>query len=174
MAHELRRRLLALLKLDGPSTVGLLAARTGEAVGNVSHHLRVLAAAGLIEEVPELARDRRERWWRRTAMTLQWSSSDFADDAAAEVVARAAESINLNYQTSLVRHWARASDEEKALWPDGPFSIDTWLRVTDDELAQLSAEMLAVIRRWADRPLPDDGEERGTAFVFARAVPGTP
>jgi DNA-binding transcriptional ArsR family regulator len=66
MTHPLRRRLLSLLKLDGPSTASVLAQRTGQAVGNISHHLHALAAADLIEEVPELARDRRERWWRRT------------------------------------------------------------------------------------------------------------
>jgi DNA-binding transcriptional ArsR family regulator len=60
MAHPLRRRLLSLLKLDGPSTASVLAQRTGQAVGNISHHLHTLAAADLIEEAPELARDRRE------------------------------------------------------------------------------------------------------------------
>jgi DNA-binding transcriptional ArsR family regulator len=174
LAHELRRRLLTLLKLDGPSTVSLLAARTGQAAGNISHHLRVLAAAGLIEEVPELARDRRERWWRRVASTLQWSASDFADEAAGEVVTRAAESINLDYQSSLVREWAGASEDERARWPKGPFSVDTWLRMTDEELAEFGAEMIALIRRWADRDVPDDGRERGTLFAFARAVPGEP
>jgi DNA polymerase-1 len=79
----LRRRLLSLLKVEGPASVGMLADRTGQAVGNVSHHLRVLAQAGLIEEAPELARDRRERWWRRTANRLTWSSADFDGDQSA-------------------------------------------------------------------------------------------
>ena len=57
MAHPLRRRLLNMLKVDGPSTASVLSERTGQAVGNVSHHLRSLAAAGLIEEAPELARE---------------------------------------------------------------------------------------------------------------------
>ena len=53
----------------------------GSAVGNVSHHVRVLADAGLLVEARELARDRRERWWawsagacagrRRTSTTTQ-------------------------------------------------------------------------------------------------------
>jgi DNA-binding transcriptional ArsR family regulator len=174
MTHPLRRRLLSLLKLDGPATASVLAQRTGQAVGNISHHLRTLAAADLIEEVPELARDRRERWWRRTAATTRWSSSDFADDPAAEVVARAAMSFNLDHQVSVVREWDQASDEEHARWAQGPFSVDSWLRVTDAELAELGAEMTALIRRWADRDLPEDGQERTTAFVFAHGVPGQP
>lgn len=174
MAHPLRRRLLSLLKLDGPSTASVLAQRTGQAVGNISHHLRTLAAADLIEEVPELARDRREHWWRRTAPTLRWSASDFADDAAADAIARAAGSIDLDYQLSIVRQWDQSPDEDHARWPEGPFSTNSWMRVTDAELAELSAEMIALIKRWADRQLPDDGQERGAVFVFARAVPGQP
>lgn len=174
MAHPLRRRLLNLLKLNGPSTASRLAGQTGQAVGNISHHLRVLAEAELIEEAPELARDRRERWWRRTARTLRWSASDFADDAATDAVARAAESLNLDYQISLVRQWTEASDEEHARWPAGPFSTDSWLRLTDAELAEFSAEMIALIKRWADRQLPADGRDRSPVFVFAGGVPGQP
>jgi DNA-binding transcriptional ArsR family regulator len=174
MAHPLRRRLLNLLKLNGPSTATMLAEQTGQAVGNMSHHLRVLAAAELIEEIPELARDRRERWWRRTAQTLRWSARDFADDAATDAVARAAESLNLDYQLSVVRQWAQVADDERARWPDGPFSTDSWLRLTDAELAEFSAEMIALIKRWADRQLPADGQERDPVFVFARGVPGQP
>jgi DNA-binding transcriptional ArsR family regulator len=174
MAHPLRRRLLGLLKLDGPATASVLAERTGQAVGNISHHVRALAAAGLIEEAPELARDRRERWWRRTAGSLRWTSADFAGDAASDAVARAAESLNLDYQVSVIRQWMQGDDEETARWPEGPFSTDSWVRLTDGELAQLGAEMIELIRRWADRELPDDGQERGTVFVFARGVPGQP
>jgi DNA-binding transcriptional ArsR family regulator len=174
MAHPLRRRLLAVLKLDGPATVSGLAKRTDQAVGNISHHLRTLAAAELIEEAPELARDRRERWWRRTATTLRWSSSDFGGDAAAEAVARAAESLNLDLQVSAVRQWASAGGDERSRWPDGPFATDSWMRLTDSELAVLGEEITALIRRWADRAVPDDGQGRSPVFVFARGVPGHP
>ncbi|MEV4399969.1 winged helix-turn-helix domain-containing protein [Nonomuraea sp. NPDC049607] len=174
MAHPLRRRLLDLLKLEGPGTASSLSGHTGEAVGNLSHHLRALAAAGLIEEAPELARDRRERWWRRTTPTLCWSSADFTGDAAGETIARALESLNLERQTGHVRRWADQPQEEQERWPLGPFSTEGWLRVTDEELADFAAELQAVIDRWAGRDLPDDGRERGTVFTFARAVPGRP
>ena len=174
MSHPLRRRLLSLLKLDGPATASLLAQRTSQAVGNISHHLHALAAAGLIEEVPGLARDRREHWWRRTAGALRWSSADFADDAASDLVFRAAESLNLDYQVSRFRQWAQADDEEHARWPAGPFSTDSWMRLTDAELAELGAEMTALIRRWADRERPDDGQQRDPVLVFARGIPGQP
>jgi DNA-binding transcriptional ArsR family regulator len=174
MSHPLRRRLLSLLKLDGPSTASVLAQQTGQAVANVSHHLRTLAAADLIEEVPELAKDRRERWWRRSDLRLVWSSRDFVGDAASEAVARAAESLNLDYQVSVIRKWAEAPDDERERWPDGPFASDSWMRMTDAELAEFSAELNALILRWADRSIPGDGAQRQPVFVFARGVPGQP
>ena len=174
MAHPLRRRLLNVLKVDGPATASVLSERTGQAVGNISHHLRSLAAAGLIEEVPELARDRRERWWRRTPGTVGWSSADFAGDEATEAIARAAESVNLDTQLGFLRAWAAVSDEERARWRRGPFSVDSWLRLDDDELAEFSGQLLALIRRWADREVPADGRERGPVFVFAHGIPARP
>jgi hypothetical protein len=117
---------------------------------------------------------RRERWWRRTASAFRWTSLDFADDAAADAIATAAETMNLEHQVAMVRAWASASAEDHARWPEGPFSTDSWMRATDDELAEFSRELIDLIRRWADRPLPDDGVDREPVFVFARAVPGQP
>ena len=82
LAHPFRSRIMDALKVDGPSTASMLAARTGQAVGNASHHLKVLAAAGLVEEAPELARDRRERWWRLVSAGTRWSRRDLVDQAA--------------------------------------------------------------------------------------------
>ena len=174
MAHPLRRRLLNLLKVDGPSTASVLSERTGQAVGNISHHLRSLAAAGLIEEAPELARDRRERWWRRTPGAVRWTSADFAGDEAAEAVALAAESLNLDTQLGFLRAWAAVPDEERARWPNGPVAVNSWLRMDDGELAEFSAELLALIRRWADRELPEDGRDRDPVFFFAHGIPAQP
>src|SRR5258708_13301407 len=120
MTHPLRRRLLSILKLDGPSTASALAQRTEQGVGNISHHLHVLAAAGLIEEVPELARDRREHWWRRTAPALQWNFSDFTGDEAAAAVARAAASLNLDYQVDIITRRAAGKAGHHARCPPGP------------------------------------------------------
>jgi DNA-binding transcriptional ArsR family regulator len=174
MAHPLRRRLLNLLSFDGPAMASVLSERTGQAVGNISHHLKVLAGAGLIEEAPELARDRRERWWRRTSETIRWSSQDFAGDEAAEAVAQAAMAINLEEQLAHLRAWATVDDAERARWPDGPFATDGWLRMDDAELAEFSGELRALIRRWSGRDIPDDGRHRSPVFVFAHGVPGQP
>ena len=46
LAHPLRRRLMDVLKVHGPATVGMFAEHTDQASANVSHHLRVLGASG--------------------------------------------------------------------------------------------------------------------------------
>ena len=172
LAHPLRRRLLDVLKVDGPATASMLAERTGQAVGNVSHHLHVLAACDLVAEAPELARDKRERWWRLVARATRWESKDFGGDAAAEAIELAASSLGLDRQMAFVRAYLATGKHDD--WLTGPFSTDTWLRVTDAELAEFAAEVIDLYRRWADRELPDDGQERHTVFAFARAVPAQP
>jgi len=172
LTHPVRRRLLDVLKVDGPATASMLAERTGQAVGNVSHHLHTLAACDLVAEAPELARDRRERWWRLAVRATRWESKDFGGDAASEAIELAASSHGLDRQVGFVRAYLAAGDHDA--WPTGPFSTDTWLRVTDAELAEFAAEVIDLYRRWGDRELPDDGQERHPVFAFARAVPAQP
>ncbi|MFY1686639.1 ArsR/SmtB family transcription factor [Plantactinospora sp. WMMB782] len=174
MSHPLRRRLMDVLKVYGPATVSTLAERTGQAVANVSHHLRVLAAADLVAEAPELARDRRERWWRLVSSGLRWSTADFADDPASEAVQQAAVSLNLDRQVGLVRDWHASGEEQRAAWGEAPFSTDRWLRFTPDELVEFETELLALLSRWGDRELPDDGQHREPVFFFAYGVPAQP
>lgn len=134
----------------------------------------MLAGAELVEEAPELARDRRERWWRLVNRSLSWSRSDFEADPADRAVADAAVSLNLERHAALVRAWYAAADDTQAAWGQGPFSMDRWLRLTPQELAQLDREMNDLLTRWADREVPDDGRHREPVFVFAYGVPATP
>jgi DNA-binding transcriptional ArsR family regulator len=174
LTHPLRRRVLDILRVDGPATASMLAERTGQAVGNLSHHLRTLAECELVEEAPELARDRRERWWRLVSTTVRWSGRDFAGDEAAEAVERAAVSLNFDRQAAFVRTWNAAGEDERAFWSAGPFSTTHWLRLTDAELAEVGAEVVALLGRWSEREVPDDGQERRTVFAFAHGVPANP
>lgn len=174
MAHPLRRRLMDVLKVYGPATASMLAERTGQAVANVSHHLRVLGASELIVAAPELARDRRERWWRLRSTALRWSTDDFGDDPAAEAIASAAESMNLDHHANLVRTWFAAAEADHAAWPEGPFATDKWLRLTPAELAELGRQVVGLLDRWATREVPADGQRRDPVFVFAHGVPAQP
>jgi DNA-binding transcriptional ArsR family regulator len=174
MSHPVRRRLLDALTVDGPSTVTTLAKRTGEAIGNVSHHVKVLTQASLVEEAPELARDRRERWWRVASATRRWSSASFQSDPASQAVAEAAASLNLEHQMAKVRAWQARAETADAAWVEASFSTDTWLQLTPDELKELSEQVVALLAKWRQRAPLDDGMRRESVFVFARGVPAEP
>lgn len=93
MAHPARRDLLEVLAEHGPATVSILATRTHQAVGNTSHHLKVLADAELIRTDPARAKNRREHWWRLTGRALGAESSAFGGHPAAVVISTAAAAI---------------------------------------------------------------------------------
>jgi DNA-binding transcriptional ArsR family regulator len=173
LANPFRSRLLDALHLDGPSTASALARRTGQAVGSVSHHMKVLSEAGLVEEAPELARDRRERWWRLVSTGFRWSRAEFADDPAAVAAALSAESLALRQQFERARDWLD-NYEAAGEWTDAAFATQYWLPLTPDELRELGEEVLQLLHRWKLRPVPDDGAEREPILLFARAFPSQP
>jgi DNA-binding transcriptional ArsR family regulator len=170
MSHPLRRRLMDVLEVHGPSTASALAQRTGQAVGNISHHLKVLAASDLVEEVPELARDRRERWWRKAYDGLRWSAKDFKDDPVAD----AAVSLSLDRQNNLVRTWISERESYGEAWEGASFATDTWAHLSPDELRQLAEETIALFTKWSHRETPDDGQERKPVFLFGHGFPAQP
>lgn len=118
--------MLDALKVDGPSTASMLAKRTGQAVGNAGHHLKVLAGAGLVEEAPELAKDKRERWWRLVSAGTRWTTSEFGDDAAALALAREAEVLQLRRQVERVQQWMANADSDP-VWDDAAFATQNRL-----------------------------------------------
>jgi DNA-binding transcriptional ArsR family regulator len=173
MAHPFRARIMDALKVDGPSTASSLAQRTGQAVGSASHHLKVLADAGLVVEVPELAKDRRERWWRLADRGTRWSRADFADDTAAVTAAHAAEALTLQRQFARTQEFMANADSDPE-WDDAAFATQHWMRLTPDELYQVAEDVVEVLMRWSGRELPEDGQERESVFVFARGFPAQP
>jgi DNA-binding transcriptional ArsR family regulator len=70
MSHPLRREMLRYLGEHGAATSTTLAEALDENTGTTSYHLRVLADAGVIEEVPGRAHGR-ERWWRAIPTDLR-------------------------------------------------------------------------------------------------------
>jgi DNA-binding transcriptional ArsR family regulator len=178
LANPARSRLLDSLTAQGPATVSVLAERTGLAVGSISHHMRTLAAAGLVEEAPELARDRRERWWRRAARSISWGRTTLPQDAESQRQAVAAEEFMLARQVDRARTWLErpeATDE----WSRAELATDSWLRLTPNELSELGDEINEVVLRWKERGRAggagDDTEEgREHVFLFARAFPSQP
>ena len=165
LAHPMRLRILGLLRVDGPATVGMIAERTGEAAGSASYHVQTLAKHGFVEPAPELARDRRERWWRAAHQVTSWQPAEFLDDperhAASDAMRRAVlDSYHrellgaLDAEATLEPEWVAASD-----------SSDGAAYLTLDEFRELNAELAAVRDRWFAR-----GRDERVRLEGARAV----
>jgi DNA-binding transcriptional ArsR family regulator len=174
MAHPARRRILDLLSAYGPATVGSLARDSGERVGSVSHHLKMLARVGLIEEAPELARDRRESWWRIVRASWSWSVADFDDDPAGRMVAEAAERDQLRGCVEGVQQWFDRRDEYDLAWRQAAFSTTSRLNLTAGELDELGRRVSEVMADFAESIDASDGQERESVFAFAYMVPSAP
>lgn len=173
LANEARSRIMDALKVDGPSTASGLAMRVGLAVGSASHHLKILHEAGLVTEAPELAKDRRERWWQLADRGTRWSSADLADDPAAYGAAQQAQALQLSRQVDKARAWMTEA-ETVPEWEDAAFATQSWLNVSPEELAQVAQEIVEVLSRWGSRAVPADGAEREAVLVFARGFPSQP
>lgn len=62
-AHPVRQRILRELSVRTHARAADLAGWLGEPANALSFHLRTLARAGLVTELPEMARDKRDRVW---------------------------------------------------------------------------------------------------------------
>lgn len=176
LAHPVRLRLYRLLAHVGPATVGTLAKKLGGAdPGLVSYHLRELARRGFIEDVPELARDRRERWWRLIPGATSWNSRDFDTTPDGRAVASTVKAQTVMDEFERVRRFEQTRESWAPNWQDAAVSSDSFLQLTPDELGQLSAELHEVLARWATHGRQarsaGDNDGREPVFLFLHAFP---
>lgn len=174
VANPVRRRLLDVLRVEQAATASTLAARLGVAVGSVSHHAKVLAEHGLIVPAPELARDKRESWWRLGDPRVSWSTRQFADDTAGFAASEAADELSTRLQLERLQAWRSARDDAAPAWQDAATSSDRWLNLTPDELVAMSDELNEVLARWAEHGRAGSLEGRRPVFAFAHAFPSEP
>jgi DNA-binding transcriptional ArsR family regulator len=169
LAHPVRRRAIEALLVSGPATVSMLSAALGEPVGKLSFHLTQLAKHGLISEAPELAKDRRERWWRSNGFS--WNDADFLDDPADKAAADAAFAVNVSGHLERVREFRRELADWGPEWAGAAYCADHWLELTPSELNEVTAELAAVLERWQRREVPSDGSVRERVYTFSYAFP---
>jgi hypothetical protein len=171
MAQPVRQRLYRLLAQIGPATGGTLARHLGTDPGQTSYHLRELARRGFIEDAPELARDRRERWWRVVSGSVSWSTLDFSTPEGSAIAAAVKAQVVID-EFERVRQYEQTRDRWPAEWQEAAFTSDSFLRLTPSELAQMNRELLDVVTRWSERTrgLPVEGD-RQHVFQFMHAFP---
>ena len=149
LAHPVRLKLLSALRTDGPATVSTLADVVDESVALVSYHLHQLATHGFIEEAPDLAQDRRERWWRATHQRTTWSTLDFLDTPEQRAVAGAFRREVLRLYTERLEQYLEEEPAWGTEWVAAADSSDYVIHLTPEELHRLREELGAVLERWS-------------------------
>lgn len=174
LAHPVRLRILGLLRVEGPATVGALAERTGEAPGSVSHHLKTLAKHGFIESAPDLARDRREHWWRAAHEFTTLNVADVVGDPERRDAADAMRRAVLDASHAELVQALAAERELEPEWVEASDTSDIAAHLTLDEFRELAAEVAAVRDKWFQRGRePGDGTRivRLITHAFPRTEP---
>jgi DNA-binding transcriptional ArsR family regulator len=176
--HPIRRWLTELLGVDGPANVGQLAARTGLAVGSVSHHLKVLHQQDLIEPAPELARDTRESWWRLKPRRMSWSVVDFDEGTLGRRVAETAEAENFRFQVRAMQDWLRRAAGESRGWRTAANSVDTYVPATEEQVRDLGRRLSELVTTWSAECMEDTAQrpeaDRRPVRAIARVFPSEP
>ncbi|MBV1854914.1 winged helix-turn-helix domain-containing protein [Catellatospora tritici] len=178
LAQPIRQKLYRLLVQLGPATGATLSKRLGTDPGQTSYHLRELARHGFVEDVPELARDRRERWWRAVPGSTGWAHVDFPTPEGQAVAAAAKAQVVID-EFERVRAYERSRDTWSPAWQAAATSSDSFLRLTSDELAGLTAELHEVLVRYARlgrerAAAPEPDPDREHVFLFFHAFPERP
>ncbi|MGJ6980091.1 ArsR/SmtB family transcription factor [Aestuariimicrobium soli] len=172
-AHPTRLRILDLLRAKGPLKVSQISDDLDEAIGSISHHLKPLEGAGLVERAPELAQDRRETWWRVPVGRTSWNRSDMTPAAAQ--AALQAEELMLQRQFDLFRRALHETPDEG--WTDASFATSTWLHLTADELRDLNQrlnELIDQFRETSQHHRAEPGSGSRPIFFSARGITAEP
>ncbi|HEX6256438.1 MAG TPA: helix-turn-helix domain-containing protein [Euzebyales bacterium] len=183
LAHPLRLRILGALRINGPSTATRLAERLDESSGLTSYHLRTLASAGLVDELPDRGSGR-DRWWRAAHDVSSFQSTDF-DDTDVAPAAAWLESYSDRVREREAATWSAERHRWSPTWRETADRSDYYLLATADELRALTTAMhdliedalrTTIARRDGDAPVPDDAEHvRLHLLAFpVREVAGVP
>ncbi|WP_189112712.1 winged helix-turn-helix domain-containing protein [Pilimelia terevasa] len=174
IAHPVRLQLLDELFLGGPATATELAERLSQSPANCSWHLRQLARYGYVEEAGGGAGRRRP--WRAIFRPRRWGAAD--DSAALAHAGSAVSELLLRRELDQLSDWRAARRAEPAAWRDNGFVNQAIGWLTADELAAVSAEIEAILLRYAGRAaLPADRPEGARPIRFVAwgvPVPAAP
>ncbi|MFC4332266.1 ArsR/SmtB family transcription factor [Streptomyces andamanensis] len=163
IAHPLRMQLYRALTIARTATASQLAEQVDEAVSLVSYHLRKLAEHGLIEQAEPQTADGRERWWQPASDGVSIHDEDFSDAPEKAAAHTAASRLFFDQRADLYRRFLDERVHWGSEWSQAADSSEWLLKLTPQELAELSRRMYGLVREY---------EERGRAAVAAGDTEG--
>lgn len=169
-AHPLRRRLLDLIEVHGPSSTPQLAERTGQPAHVLARHLEILRDAGWVEQRGEQPNNGDMRPWRSSTTASRILTNDLPDDPMSKAVVLAAQAVTWDRHGELISKWMTEREGFADDWRVSAFATDTWLWLSPAELTELREQICGLLNQWARRPLRDDDVDRRPVLVVAQAV----
>lgn len=159
-AHPLRRQMIRLFARREHLRAADVAEDLGVAPNSASFHLRVLADAGLIEEAPEHARDRRDRVWksRKGSINLGGPEHPVPDEALGTAMVRSLAEDHQEMMTRVVA-WTPEYLSGRATEIHAAFS-QRMVRLTESEFDAVMERVQEVITEAVDAHDPNDPDGR--------------
>jgi DNA-binding transcriptional ArsR family regulator len=151
LAHPLRVQILDTLSQYGPATSSGLAARLGESSGATSYHLRQLAKHDFVREVAGRG-SARERWWERSPGGITLNVREVAGTVAGRAVSdMVMRQWQQNKESLVMDFLMHGLDVLPGEWTDASTTLTANLRLTVDQLRELTEDLSARINEFGDR-----------------------
>lgn len=177
LAHPLRSRLIAHLRIHGPATASDLARSLGTNSGSTSYHVRRLAEVGLVEDAAPVPG--RRRVWRAAESAAadlgpERDAVGGADPDNEEDDASSAQWLALDYVdhfSSRARQWVQGRREWPPEWNVAGLE-DHLVLVNAEQLTALRAELVEVLQRY--RRVGQGSPQAKRVVVYTCALPVDP
>lgn len=167
MAHHLRSRLLATLRLAGPATATSLARTLGTNSGATSYHLRRLHEAGLIEDTHKGAG--RRRVWRAVPIPAGWQVRAVTDAPGAAAAWDWVEHDVVRHIAEQSADWLDRSRDWPPSWREATRTSDGLVLVTAEQLDRLRDDLAHVVAKY--RRVGQGNPQAKRVAVYSLAVP---
>jgi len=171
LAHPLRSRLLAELRLHGRATATSLAASLGTNTGATSYHLRKLAEAGLVVDSGEGSG--RQRVWQASTGTRPQAEPEAADEDDAAALAWL-ERDYVQHFGDKAQAWLDSQGAWPEQWRDACGLTDHLVQVTAEQLTAMNAELLEVLERYRRVGAGNPTAKRVSVYLCALPVDRPP
>jgi predicted ArsR family transcriptional regulator len=148
LAHPLRSRLLAELRVSGPATATTLATVLQTNTGATSYHLRKLALVAMVVDTGH-GSGRRRLWSASTeSRPRDERPGDDMDDADAEAALGWLARDYLHHFTDRAEQWLDTQDRWPVGWREQVGLSDHLVQVTAGQLAALREDLAEVLERY--------------------------
>ncbi|TWP37407.1 ArsR/SmtB family transcription factor [Leekyejoonella antrihumi] len=161
LAHPLRSRILAQLRVHGEATATSLATALGTHTGATSYHLRRLEAAGLVADTGHGTG--RRRVWAAAQPPADANPEPLDEDEAAAALWLQRDYVQ--YFTERADQWITKQEQWPDTWQETCGLSDHPILVTTEQLTAFAAEIGEVMDRYRRVGAGTPGARRVAAYT---------